>query len=531
MVYFDSDVNLTLMDFLWEISSSTEYDYVILMTRKMYSFFRSYQISPKEKPIIIASDAIPFLKDKLKDQRILIVDDIRIHGRTVAWISDELSSSNNAPRSIDYKVFIIDESSVSELDNNIGAENDFTYHLSLPRSMWRKISRQIIERIRGTLTPLRYSVCYAHVPICVQQEEIVQRLNLVKIKNCDPEYDVVDSYIWNPRSLNNPEFYDGILDSLCIRIDFSKHCPGVALVVPQVILKPLCDSDVTALFSEISSKKVPEEVHPEGACRFFEYAVSQWAMIAIAKELAQQLDLQNGSYVLNDSDLSYCCDNELITYARDVDFFARFERILKHSIKPYSLSINKGNAMEMIGRITAPKGTMGYLRFLCESGFADELLCTLKERKRIDGARVQYLLQRLNVTLEDIIYALTMSITTYRYISAAGWTTMRVIPGESAFSYMLFENKKVVIKTQDEIALSKLNGEIDKHEIVARFNQFCESTSEDLFADVFTILQSLEEFMKKQNKNTKIKDDDDTRFRYIQYMIDIGVFRSYSSAS
>lgn len=530
MECFDNDVNLVLMNFLWNISSDTEYDFVILMTRKMYSFFRSYRISKQKqsKPTILASDAIPFMKNDFKDKRVLIVDDIRIHGRTVAKISEELSSGQYAPKCIDYNVFIIDDSSLSELDTSVESDHHFTYYLSLPRNMWRKISRQIVERIRQTLTPLRSSVCFAHISTCIPREQFVQKLNLVELKNYDPEYDVVKSYIWYPESTERPDLYSGFLEHFCIRIDFSNNQPDKVLVVPHVILKPLCEADSGKLFEKITNNKVPQEA----MCRFFEYAVSQWGMQVAMHELQSKLGLSEDSFKLDDSDLDYNYSRDLIEYARCSEFSRCFEEILRTSVRPYRLSENGGNIMEMIGSRTRPKCTLGYLRYLCESGFADELLYSLKETRRIDGSRVQFLLNIINVDLKDIIYALTESITTYRYTSTSGWTTMRILPGESAFSYLLFENKETVITVQDIISSCRLlDGEINKSAVINKFNKYWTATSQKITEDIFVILESLEEFMKERSNKSKLKRNEDTCYRYIQYMTDIGVFRKYSSHS
>lgn len=526
-MYFDLDINSRLMDFLWKITSSNEYDYVILMSRKMYSFFRSYDIPRKEKPIIISSDAVPFLRDSFKGKKVLVVDDILIHGRTMGKIGSLLSDKVYGTESINYTAFIVDESALPKLAESKELCN-LTYFLSLPRYMWRQISRQIVERIRATLTPLRFAVCYALLNTTLSQEDLTNILNAKGIVNSDPEFRDVDSYVWRPEFYCASEYSKGLIDHFYIRIDFSRKQPYRVLVVPQVFLKPLNEVDVHHLYSQISTCSIPSE--SEDKCRFLEYAISQWGLKKALSELQSKLNLSDASIKTDNSDLDYSFSVELSELARKESFFNQLERIVTEEVKKYSLNVNEGNTMEAIGLSSQIQDTSAYLRYLCECGFADELMYELNEPKRIEGARLQFLLQSLNVNPIDVLYSLALSITTYQYVLLNKWITMRVIPGESAFSYMLLKNKRILFHIQDAmLSASELN--MSDNEIVSRFTELLESNHEDLTANLFAILTSLREHLDERRKNytSKIEDNDETRNKYIQYMTDIQVHREYTT--
>ena len=77
-MFFDRNIELEMRYFIRSIVDESDYDYIVLMARKMYSLYRSFQIDESQTPII-TSDAILLYSEELSGKKVLVVDDILIH--------------------------------------------------------------------------------------------------------------------------------------------------------------------------------------------------------------------------------------------------------------------------------------------------------------------------------------------------------------------------------------------------------------------------------------------------------------------
>lgn len=532
-MYFSNYVRMDMDSFLRNLFEK-DYQYIVLMDRKMYSLFTSYGEEILRKCLnsgrrFICSSSLPCFAKDMKDKNVLIVDDILIHGRTMKKIRNQLYYSTDKPARIDCSVLVIDEQNSEKIVREKEFEN-LVYRLSLDRWNWRKISRQIINQIRGTLTPLRAAVAYCSWKTDVSEGTLVNDFQLKKLEEYDPDFQKVRTYI-SEGFLSLPNEL-GMIEKIVVRFDFSTSIPNTVLVVPQVFLKPLKNTEVEDLFADLlnglSEQYNLSEISIESICRYFEYCASQWAMQNIKKIFAERYNISENDFVIQDNDLEFCFSSSLASTARKKGFYQMFSKILERNVTKYALDNNPGNIMENILK----KGCSlcdqrMYMRYLCECGFADELLDEMKEDARIEGARLDYLVKKHFLQYDSIIYAMMMSISTYNYRSVSGWTTLRVIPGEQAFSYFLFTNKDVFEKTQD-LLNKRTNDGTDKEEereryLVEEFSNIVAGLN--INDQLFDIIDSLRTYFHERNRECQINNNACTQLKYIQYMTDIGIPR------
>lgn len=536
-MYFSNYVNMDMEKFLKGLCNA-KYSYVVLMDRKMYSLYASYGKPLVEKYLnsevrIISSSALPYYVKDMDNVKVLIVDDILIHGRTMKKIWNQLFEYAKPPASIDCSVLVVDEGNIDEIHRGKELKN-LTYRLALDRENWRRISRQIVNRIRGTLTPLRAAVAYGIWKTDLLEETLANDVPLRKLQEYDPDFKEVRTYI--SENLLDVQNESGMVEKIIVRFDYSSSIPNTVLVVPQVFLKPLKNSDAIALFRELlnglSEEVVWDEMSPESICRYLEYCSSQWAMKKIKETLAERYIISENNFAIHDHDLEYCFSSSLTAAARKKEFFQVFSRILEKDISKYPLEENPGNIMESILKkrpgLCDPRT---YMRYLCECGFADELLNELHEVARIEGARLDYLIKKHFLQYESVIYAMLMSISTYSYKSVSGWTTLRVIPGEQAFSYFLFADKEVFEKAQDLLDDYKNDRADENEETVGQLvGQFGEIIGElNVRDELFDIIDSLCDYFRQRNRECRINNDVFTQLKYIQYMTDIGIPRVFKN--
>lgn len=523
-MFFSNFISMDMKRFIEELNRDEQHDYIILMDRKMLSLYLSFNPTVAKRPIL-ASSCIPFFREELKGKKLLIVDDILIHGRTIKNLYNELLESY-APASIDMKVLVIDEDNVADIYRDKSFQN-LTYLLSMDRAAWRRVSRQIINHIRSTLTPLRTCVCYGLWHTSLSQDEIAKGLSLEKQPEYDPEYHEVDSYLLDGLKLLEEEYISPItfVDKLLIRFDFSQKKPDYVLVVPEVYFKPLHTDNIKEVLELLIEEKIGK-LEVESLCHYLEYCTSQWVMTHVRHMLCRKFANDEICIKLDDKDLDRCFSRPFINRARNSDFMQHFDKIIKMPIKKYSLDLNTRNIMETLllqrNKICNAKD---YLKFLCDCGFADELLSEIRTMKRIRGARLSFLTKKCTVDYRYISYALMASISTYLYSCHNEWTNFRVLPGEQAFSFLLFTSDRVVRNTQDML-LDKETENIGNDEkeriiqqIMARlYDEYGEENRKNTF---FDFIDQLCEYHGDENKLCQLSNGIEMQWQYIRYMTDV----------
>ena len=117
------------------------------------------------------------------------------------------------------------------------------------------------------------------------------------------------------------------------------------------------------------------------------------------------------------------------------------------------------------------------------------------------------------------------SISTYLYSCHNEWTNFRVLPGEQAFSFLLFTSDRVVRNTQDML-LDKETENIGNDEkeriiqqIMARlYDEYGEENRKNTF---FDFIDQLCEYHGDENKLCQLSNGIEMQWQYIRYMTDV----------
>lgn len=135
---------------------SDGYDVIVLMSRRCLVLCQIFKIffimDGKEEHSsvrVLGDKAIPYCHQWLKDKRVVIVDDILIHGRTVHNMYDQISryTGNQLPQICVYAADIESNEFLSEMEPKVH------YDYLVPKGEWRNLSNRIVNCIYAANKP------------------------------------------------------------------------------------------------------------------------------------------------------------------------------------------------------------------------------------------------------------------------------------------------------------------------------------------------------------------------------------------
>lgn len=470
----NSNISSCVKHFIEQLEEQNDYDVVILMTRKLYSLYRSYRKTGKssEQPLIITNEAVPFHREAIKQKRVLVVDDIMIHGRTVNKVSAYLNELDATD--VDYRVFALsDDVNEYGLSSFSGftyrptnVQKEVQYSVRFDRACWRKLSREIVNRLQNTLTPLRAASCFLHVNIADKSADVQKWIlrNFPRVKeivNRDIEHDDVCMYIASYPIDERIEKLADIVSSVELQFSFLRcHDEQRAiLIVPHVFLRATHEEDLQLFWEKLGLLYEDSTNFHVAQYRFLKYYVSYLVTKVISQELIKQN--QNSIDVKVDTtDGDYFLPPELINSIYSEEFETVFiESVHSTTWKKYQLNVNRANIME---HLYNKERTFG--ENIADCGFADELLYRYQKGKRgrrIEGARICYLVEQLGLDYDEIVFSLAHSITTINHLPKSKWITERLLPGEQAYLDMLLSDPRKLIQVKGECEFAQIMHPID----------------------------------------------------------------------
>ncbi len=125
--------------------NSDRYDYIILTARRCFCLFNSFKIKGINLDYnkIISSQAIDVHAEKLTNKRVLLCDDIMIHGQSLVSMYEKIKNYN--PKTIDVLVMI---RNIEKPDYyKYKTETDYDVIVSLDDKEWRNFSNNIVKFI------------------------------------------------------------------------------------------------------------------------------------------------------------------------------------------------------------------------------------------------------------------------------------------------------------------------------------------------------------------------------------------------
>lgn len=291
-------VTIQLRRFLLPIITS-KYDYVILMSRKMYTLFRTYFDDNFNK--FFSSDAIDIIGTRFSGKAVLVVDDTMIHGRTLESAKQQILHFN--AKQVDFQVFVKEEYSdtpppVSEVYTDAGE----CFSFSKPE--WRSFSSNLISLFESTLTPYRRALPYMYIEVdSTQREQFFTELKssqytfVAMEDEAHYQGETASSVFFGYPISKQTSHYCG---AVIFKLSWSDGIPDTILITPYVFMKNMLRSVVEeALVSIVSKEHLCASPADQG--RLLQFLTAYQALCDLST-LVSQLGLK---YELDTSDYRF----------------------------------------------------------------------------------------------------------------------------------------------------------------------------------------------------------------------------------
>lgn len=255
---------LKLVDFMVKILESP-YEIKVFMMRRFYDLYLaltddiiSYLYEdelPKIRGEIMTNLSIVLLEKDLKGKKILIVDDIMLHGRALREVGNYLLRHGVDEKDIDLQVFLRNEKSKiikGDILKKVLCEK------KVNTNQWRNLSNDIINLFYITGQPY-----VSYLPYCeIQFEdgtfifEFVKTTNLIEMTSNALEYYHIRSYLYLMDQEDEfvlqkkLEFVEQNMIRIYVYEELSK-----IVIVPYAFLKPMNSDSISAFYLHICSQK------------------------------------------------------------------------------------------------------------------------------------------------------------------------------------------------------------------------------------------------------------------------------------
>lgn len=543
------NVSNCIDEFIHQLNNTEMYDVVILMTRKLYSLYRSYitvseEVNPERKrPLIIINDAIPFFFEQMRGKRILIIDDIMIHGRTVEKVSAMLKEQGISD--IDYRVFAISAEEQEQSSSIKGAvdskagvvRNNVRFSMRFQRTYWRRISREIVNRIRETLTPMRSAASYLTIDYSNSTftiDEVIDRVfsERLALECNDPEYTKVKSILVDFPLVGSLSCLTKVVDAIKLQVDYLKDDASEkkAILVPHIFMSPMHEDDIAAVWNGLNMRGGDSSDYRIAQYKSLKFFISLLICEVLRVSFFKEFEKDEVLVQLNDSDISFLLPSDMESQVVSEHFASLFLSVIESiNCKGYAINENSANIMEQLYC-----KDRSFLENITDCGFADEILFkypTDKRSGRIEGARICYLTEVLGVSYVEIIYTLAHSITTLNCQLKGRWLTERVLPGEQAYLEHLLKNPEMLVRVQIQAAEARLISEVEYRRALAQAFGRYEQQELDKRLQNIVAATGLKKYMDSLEQSKHNDMYREFLYDYVQYMADIDIYSLYKTFS
>lgn len=200
---YNNNIEVGLIEFFDEIlENKNKYDVIVFTTRKCFVLFKQYKRNKKIKAsniTIISSKAINIYAKKFCNKKVLLVDDILIHGKSLYRLRKQIAEYS--PKNVDISVFLQKYDPKNIAKNKFNLNNTRKYLLF--DNEWRLATEKLILLFKKVNIPY---TCYV-MDMSISNEdykEFLDKLNNDSIKNVSDGFSVLFGY--NKRIENIADF-------------------------------------------------------------------------------------------------------------------------------------------------------------------------------------------------------------------------------------------------------------------------------------------------------------------------------------
>lgn len=241
-----------------------EFDYIVLMSRRcqvLHQLFRIiFEYDNKfvnTKAVILSDKALPFYWDKIEvGDRIAVLDDIIVHGRTISEIYDIVNNSN---KNVEIKLFSYEADQDMDCISQ-EAQKNLTVFYTAGTNEWRKLSGKIVDCIQVSNVPYTSFVTsffQYKVPTILNAIKNIPDLQITKVEDAVQVGQKQHSYFIQEQNWKKPDIFSSLSLGECIRIYWNEITEKLT-VIPYVFIRTLSEENASEVYKSVE-KALPEE--------------------------------------------------------------------------------------------------------------------------------------------------------------------------------------------------------------------------------------------------------------------------------
>ena len=238
--------------------------YIVLMSRRCQVLYRLFKLIFEydkkiinTKAIILSDKALPFYWDKIENgDRIAVIDDILVHGRTISEIYEIIKNSD---KKTEIRLFCYQADQNMDCLSEEAARN---LSVSYPAGTkeWRELSDKLVNCIQISNMPYTSFVTsffQYKEPAFLTAIQNIQGLQIMEVTNAVQLGQKQHSYIIFDPDWEKPAVFSSLSLGECIRIYWNEITEKLT-VIPYVFIRSLPGETASKVYQSVG-KALPEE--------------------------------------------------------------------------------------------------------------------------------------------------------------------------------------------------------------------------------------------------------------------------------
>ena len=239
-----------LYQYLREIlENKKNYDYIIFVTRKSFDLLKAYKKTNNVNTTakLCSSKAINIIGKDFKDKKILIIDDILIHGKALYSLKSQITECYS-PAVVDLSVFMqkYDQYDAANTVFELNCQNEYLSY----ESEWKRVTEYLVEIFHDENVPYTSYVLDMDIEDIDDKDvsSLVRRFRAEEIKHKDLSFNFFVAFDDNVK-----ENIKNIIQLSVLRIYYSKKLKKLTLS-PYVQLNDINNNGVSNMWDNLNNK-------------------------------------------------------------------------------------------------------------------------------------------------------------------------------------------------------------------------------------------------------------------------------------
>lgn len=231
------------------LKNENNYDYIIFVTRKSFDLLKAYKKTNNVNTTakLYSSKAINIIGKDFKDKKILIIDDILIHGKALYSLKSQITECYS-PAVVDLSVFMqkYDQYDAANTVFKLNCQNEYLSY----ESEWKRVTEYLVEIFHDENVPYTSYVLDMDIEDIDDKDvsSLVRRFRAEEIKHKDLSFNFFVAFDDNVK-----ENIKNIIQLSVLRIYYSKKLKKLTLS-PYVQLNDINNNGVSNMWDNLNDK-------------------------------------------------------------------------------------------------------------------------------------------------------------------------------------------------------------------------------------------------------------------------------------